>query len=486
MQKIFFSLLSLIILFSLTNLEAKNSSLENLLKENPSSKSSSSKLSYEEALIRLKSASNNYKASQAQAQASLLEAQAYDSLRYPQVMAYSFWTRYSFHGSISFGKLSNEFNGIMGLLPNIPDLPLTSEHLRPFPNNYDFQIKESKYTNGLLAFMPIYEGGKISAVQKIARAKYAENLSKSEHSFEEENLELLKRYFGVQLAKKVLNVREIALKAVQNHYNLATNMLKVGLISKVEKLQADVALKQAQFEVTKAKDDLKFALSALNSMLKSSFQNLENKLFINSYPLPSLASFQSSSKIHNKIFKTIDAKELQALSYKDLQESEWKPKVMAFGARELRTNKAYWGFGLNATWKLFSNIDRKKMDEAAEENIKQVRAVKEQVSSDIDLLIEQKYLAVQLAKDQYSSLVIEVDFAKEIVKLRLAGFKEGLNTYIDLNTAQANLAKAQTQEAKAAYDYVIALSSLLEASGQLRELPKYIKNADIIIQEEDK
>lgn len=126
------------------------------------------------------------------------------------------------------------------------------------------------------------------------------------------------------------------------------------------------------------------------------------------------------------------------------------------------------------------------MDEAAEENIKQVRAVKEQVSNDIDLLIEQKYLAAQLAKEHYSSLVIEVDFAKEIVKLRLAGFKEGLNTYIDLNTAQANLAKAQTQEAKAAYDYVINLASLLEASGQLREFPKYMKNADIIIQEEDK
>lgn len=487
-KKKYFCHVAILALFAFSNLQAKSDSLENSLKNSPTQSfvNSYSKLDYNDAVVRLKVSSDKYRATQAAVKSSLLEAEAYDSLRYPQISAYSLWTRYKFNGNISLGGLSNKFNGIIGSIPNIPGLPITSEHIKPLPGQYDFEIKETWHTNGLMAILPIYEGGKISAVQNIAKGKHLETQGMSEYELEELNLELLKRYFGVQLAKKVLNVREIALKAVKSHYDLVSNMLKVGLVSKVDKLQADVALRQAEFEVSKAKDDLKFALSALNTMLKSDYNELSSKLFINSAPLPSLQSFQSSAKVHNPVFTTIDAKQAQAKAYKDLKKSEWMPKVAAFGARELKTDKPYWGFGLNATWTLFSNVDRRKMDESAQEKINQVEAMRDQMLSDIDLLIEQKYIGVQVAKDQYFSLVSEVSLAKEIVKLRLAGFKEGLSTFIDLNDAQANLAKAQTGEAKAAYDYVLSLSALLQASGQLSAMPRYIQSADIKITEENR
>ena len=70
--------------------------------------------------------------------------------------------------------------------------------------------------------------------------------------------------------------------------------------------------------------------------------------------------------------------------------------------------------------------------------------------------------------------------ADEVLRLRISGLKAGTSTTLDLIDAQVNQAKAQTERAQAAHDYVKALADLLEACGLSEDFGKYMARADVV------
>ena len=101
--------------------------------------------------------------------------------------------------------------------------------------------------------------------------------------------------------------------------------------------------------------------------------------------------------------------------------------------------------------------------------------------SDIALLVEKNWLAVEQARTSYQSGQAQEDLAHALLRLRVAGLKEGTSTSLDLIDAQLNLAKVQTERASAANNYVQALAALLESSGQTAAFEQYMARADIVI-----
>jgi outer membrane protein TolC len=88
---------------------------------------------------------------------------------------------------------------------------------------------------------------------------------------------------------------------------------------------------------------------------------------------------------------------------------------------------------------------------------------------------------VEQARRQYLAQQAQEDLARELLRLRVAGLKEGTSTVLDLIDAQTNLAKVQTQRAESANLYVQALAALLESSGQGDAFARYMAQADILI-----
>jgi outer membrane protein TolC len=74
---------------------------------------------------------------------------------------------------------------------------------------------------------------------------------------------LVQRYFTAQLADRNASLRRRALEGVRAHDDAAQRMLKAGVISQVERLQASAALADAQQQSRKADDDARLAHSAL-------------------------------------------------------------------------------------------------------------------------------------------------------------------------------------------------------------------------------
>ena len=66
-----------------------------------------------------------------------------------------------------------------------------------------------------------------------------------------------------------------------------------------------------------------------------------------------------------------------------------------------------------------------------------------------------------------------------MLRLRVAGLREGTSTSLDLIDAETKMAQVQTERAQAANDYVQALAQLLQSAGLSERLPDYIARADL-------
>ncbi|SUO95320.1 TolC family protein [Suttonella ornithocola] len=456
-------------------------------------------LDYVTAMQYVKQHSHALAAERAALRAQELQAEALNDLHQSMIFTSANAGRYHLAADVGTAELRNRLiatgtslNEALGLLagqlsPNVASalghLPSAQAMAERLPEHISVSKSDNFSRASVGALLPLYTGGKIDAVQSFAKGRADVQRGKVLET-ESQLLRLLaERYFLVQLAKSAVAVREDALDAVKAHDHAAQRMLDLGLIAKVERLQGATALADAKYQLEKAKDDLRLAERALAALLEGKAIFPVSALFVDHRPLPSLEVFQTKALAQYPAFAKIAAKREQAKAMKRLSDSAWKPTVAAFGLHEVKRHSPDWVVGVTAQWTINSPVNRRKMQEAAEQSLTQVDLVEEQAIRDVKLLVEKEWLAVNDARARFDSLAEQVKLAKEVVRLRNAGFKEGLNTVIELNDAEANLAKVRTERAQAAYQYVVALAGLLEASGEDEQLATYLAEADTHIDE---
>lgn len=225
------------------------------------------------------------------------------------------------------------------------------------------------------------------------------------------------------------------------------------------------------------------ARSALARTLQSVAVVLPSSpLFVSTQPLPALETFQAAAWERHPGLDKVAAKRMQAQALHGASEALRKPQVLAFGTREVNTEgKPNWAAGMAVRWTLWDSVDRDKLAAAGQRAIEQAELTDAQVRSDIALLVEKNWLAVEQARTAYLGSQAQEDLARELLRLRSAGLKAGTSTSLELIDAQLNLAKVQTERAVAANDYVQALAALLESTGQSQDFDHYLSRADIVI-----
>ncbi|MGE8396845.1 MAG: TolC family protein, partial [Comamonas sp.] len=205
-------------------------------------------------------------------------------------------------------------------------------------------------------------------------------------------------------------------------------------------------------------------------------------LFVSQHALPSLSDFQTRALDRHPGLRKVQAKRTQAQALHDASEALRKPQVLAFGSREVNTQgKPNWVAGMAVRWTLWDSVDRDKLAAAGQRSIEQAELTDTQVRSDIALLVEKNWLSVEQARTRYQAGQAQEDLARELLRLRRAGFQAGTSTSLEVMDAELNLAKVQTERAAVANDYVQALAALLESSGQTAEFEQYMARADIVI-----
>ncbi|MFT4241950.1 MAG: TolC family protein [Acidovorax sp.] len=387
---------------------------------------------------------------------------------------------YNANLGLDLDPLNRTMAGVLSQLPAQLAAPLAQ--LPQLPQSYTLNRHKSDTTASVSAVWPIYMGGASQAARGLLDAHTHEAEADAAKTGHEATTVLVQRYFGAQLAERAAVLREAALATIEQHDAAAQKMLDAGVIARVERLQARSALEDARRNARKARDDADLAATALTRTLRADERvTPTSPLFVLNQPLPPLPHFIDAALARHPGLSKVAAKKEQATQLHAAQEALRRPQVFAFGQRQLKTGRdADWVAGVGVRWTLWDSIDRNALAESSNRQIEQAERTGAQARSDIALLVEHRWLAVEQARRQFMALAPGLELADEVLRLRTAGLKAGTSTMLDLIDAQTNQAKAQTERAQAAHDYVKALAELLESCGLSDEFSSYMARADVM------
>ncbi|MFT3720008.1 TolC family protein [Pseudorhodoferax sp.] len=436
-------------------------------------------LSYAAARAGMLERSDRLAAARAGVEAGELQSRGLAGLGGPSISISGAAYAYGLHLQPDLSGLSEGLGqialpGLGALLPvPLPQLPqLVSDDL--------LHRHDQRASASVSAVWPLYLGGATDAARGIVAGQTQEARADAEQATAESDTLLAQRYFGAQLAQRAADLRAQAERTIAQHDAAAQKMLDAGVISRVERLQAQAAYEDARRQAAKARDDAELAATALARTVHAPGPVApDTPLFVLAEPIEPLGYFLDAAMTRHPGLAKVAAKKQQAEQLHAGQEALRRPQVFAFGTRQLRGSDANWVAGIGARWTLLDALDRNALAAASLKKIEQAERSDAQARSDIALLVERNWRAVENARRQVLAMAPAEALAREVLRLRTAGLREGTSTTLDLIDAETRLAQVLTERAQAANDYVQALAQLLQSAGLGERLPDYIARSDI-------
>ena len=415
-------------------------------------------------------------------QAKKLQASALRNIAGPDLRVSGFLGRVSATLNVDTSSIAQRANPLLDNLPPLPGL-----NLPEIPNAITANRIVDLRSLGLTSVWPLYTGGRLQAVQDIAAGRAAEAGASVQSAEDDTAATLAQRYFTVQLAREAAHLRAGALEAARDHQRMALKMERGGLIAKIDRLKADVAVDNAVREAAKSRSDLEIAQLALTRLLGArATVRPVTPLFVHNAPVGSLASFVEAAMASNAAWKQIDSKRAQAAGAVKLQGSEFSPTVIALANYNLNRGdsvaRANWLVGMSVSVPLVDRVDRSRMSAAARLEQQRVEVMAGQAARDIPTLAESQWRTMEDARLRYMSMGSAIALAQESLRLSQVAFKNGQATSIDVADASLNDTKSRLERAQAAYDYVLALAKLLGTTGQPSRLAEYASTATDIVE----
>ncbi len=339
----------------------------------------------------------------------------------------------------------------------------------------------------LTASLPIYTGGLITAQQQVLNHKVSE--TRADRDMRENSLdaELAARYWGVQLARSVEKLHEKVLNDQNEEVRRAKKFEKRGLISKVERLAVEVSRDNARRTLVNASSDVQVAETELMKALREkSLPELSSPLFILSGDLGTLPEWQDRARAQSPILQKMNALRAQAGEGVRAAEASFKPKVYAFGTKNLIKHyltlpEPDWMAGVGVTFTLWDNHDRFDKLNAAHSVVTKAEAARSEAANEIETHVEVAFLRVMQAREDYELTGSTVELARENLKLREASFAEGLSTATDVDTARTKLTGAELARRAAAYKFVVSWAMLHATVGTMPDFVNSLTRADLVV-----
>ncbi len=436
----------------------------------------SAPLTFDEARAQLAARAPSLKAAQARHASRRDTADSLKSLNYPNLDL-----------EVRYFKYQHTFNdkqaSIDSLSINGIPLPLGALGL----NSYEAKLSQTAFQPVANASWVLYSGGEITAARRAAFAAAEQAGAQVDAVREALDLELVRAYFGQQLAARVLDLRRDLLDGMREHLDNAIKLEKGGLITKAQRLQAQVAHDAAQRGCDGAAHALENACIGLSALLNTSDRHTTStQLFVIRKPIDSLASFVVGARERNPQVRTIDSLKRAAEQGVKVERARWMPKVLAFGSYNFNRNgetitDTDWMAGVGVRWALFDKIDRRKSYSAAKHTVTEAAESAEHVRMMADAGARQAYDGLASALRQFDLLESNLEAARENLRVQELAFKEGQGISTDVTNARIALTNVLVERAVAAYQFDLELAKLLHASGQMDQFATYMRQADVLI-----
>ena len=336
------------------------------------------------------------------------------------------------------------------------------------------------------AIWPIYTGGLISAQQD--QLQYRVHETRADRDIRENTLDaqLAAKYWGVQLARSIENLRASVLTDEEEALKKAERFEAKGLISKIERMSVQVARDTARREWVAAGTGARVAETELMRMLREdNLDALDTPLFILTGDLGTLTEWQMKAEGQSPLLQKMNALQARAHEGVNAAEASFKPTVYAFGTKNLIKHyltlpEPDWMAGIGVRITLWDNRDRSARLRAADSLVTKASAARAEAKNEIASAVEVAFLRVTQAREEFDLTASTVELARENLRLRTKSFAEGLSTSTDVDTARTQLTGAEIARRAAAYKFVVSWAMLHATAGAMPAFVESLNRPDLV------
>ncbi len=338
--------------------------------------------------------------------------------------------------------------------------------------------EDNIYTLTLTLKQPLFTGWKIQKGYEIAKESY----EKSEFDYENEIsnliLDVKKAYFNILKAKKFLETSKKYKEGLERHLIDAQKMFQQGIVTKLDILKTEVALKNAETKIIESENFYKIAKANLNFILNKPVDNefeIEDILEIKEKPRE-YNWWKETSLKERKEIKSFE-KVLSIYSKNiEMEKSNLYPQVYFFMnynvEKGTQTSREDWGTNWNTgillsfdIWNWGQTKDRiKKAEKEKDEMEKQFGLLK----NSIEIEVKNAYLNFISAENRIKETKKQIEAAEENLRVSELLYNEGLATTTDVIDAITSWVDAKNNYYNALYEYKVAYANLQRASGILK------------------
>ena len=338
---------------------------------------------------------------------------------------------------------------------------------------------EDRYTTGLMITQPIYAGGSIRATihaarlfsmlaDETVRAAVQELVYMATHS-----------YYDVLLNQHLLEISADAVRSSQAHLDSVKQRRQGGVASDFDVLRAEVELSNFQAELIRNKNAINVAKAQLLKVMgvsqDSDFNLSDELLYVRSEmkmeeaveaayrSRPDLFSREFDIKYQKELLRIARSRYLPVLS--GYYSNTWS-KPDPHTAMEIEWGHA-WQAGVMATLPIFDGLSRE--GEVIVQKARLRQALINLIDAEETALFEltTALLSIEDAKEFVESQSLNLNRAKEGLRLAEVGYTQGTNTQVEMIDAQAALTTARVNHYQAIYSHIIAKLDLQKAMGTL-------------------
>lgn len=396
------------------------------------------------------------------------ERQAAIGLFMPKVSVKGTYTHFNKDIKIDFNPMLSSLSPILGEGLSLLGLDLS----------YTLQRRNTAFLGGDVV-VPIFTGGKVWTANKAAKLNEERAQSQSRQVRGKVLVEIVERYYGVELARRGVAIREEAVAVVRQHLHDVALLEREGMAVASERLYAEYRLSEAERDLQRAKLQLETARKALQTSLGvADAVEPSTPMFLLSKVEP-LDYFHAAAVLHNPQLGEVEkVRELARMNLR-LHRAEFFPEVAAMGGmlfcnHQLSSLVPRMAVGVGLNFKIFDGLRREYKTSAARMQLRRVEAMERSAEQGVALLVEDLYNKVQSALSSVGAVERSVRFAEEYLLAKSKALREGVTTTTDVVDAALNLSRARLERVQTAYEFDVALARLLNVAGMGESFSQYL------------
>jgi outer membrane protein len=335
------------------------------------------------------------------------------------------------------------------------------------------------YSVGLNVTQPLFAGGAIPARINAARlgALLADQTVRA--AVQETVYAAQMAYYTLLLDQHLYTISEDAVKSAQAHLDSVKQKRDAGIASDFDVLRAEVELSNFTAELIRSRNAINIAKANLIKTMGAS----QDSSFVLSDELtyaPFSITIQEAVAAAYRHRPDLFSKELGIRQQKErlaIAQSQYFPVISAYYRNTwsepdphnrtlIEWGRAY-SSGLMAAWPLFDGFAREGSVIEQKARLKQSQI--DLVDAEETALFEltRAMLSIEDAAEFVESQKLNLSRAQEGLRLAEVGYKEGINTQVEMIDAQAALTTAKANHYQAVYSHLVAKLALQKAMGTL-------------------